>query len=539
MKSKRSLRIIAQVSGIAAMAALLLMLNGGDMADAPFSGDNGLKMWQAASISTSGDHLVRPVPEGMEPSDHAPGLTASTPGGGISGVYGTAFPHVMQLLSMGSTLVMRMVILLLTIASIPILSRLCGGSIRGSAAFIIAGLVPYSLIFWEHGPAVTLFLLGTLLLLEQLEGRKGRLPWWMIPFAISCVWRPENAVCLVGLLAAAAVSGRGLPGYIRTMTAAGLSLVILAGAALAAGSSFFSLHLRSNLPSFGGDYFLSRLEVLGSWSVPLANLPALAGLAISVIAGGALLLRRRLRISGTTLGIVRTCGLAGSLVVGYYFIRGSIGHMSLLSLSPGLLLLPFLSERPMDLWSRIMVTGGLAGGLLVFLASPTDGMFQFGARFLLVPAALTAAGLLRTVRSPAGATFRRALLPLAIAVVTLLATLRAVVFQESFRRWHHGLSQTIGDLPDGTVVATDQPWLPLVIWRVTMTRPVLCIRERDEVISLAGSEIELIWISREGLPGGAIGQSGYRDLRISAFEGPETLPALPGPTAPTPPPLSI
>lgn len=63
----------------------------------------------------------------------------------------------------------------------------------------------------------------------------------------------------------------------------------------------------------------------------------------------------------------------------------------------------------------------------------------------------------------------------------------------------------VGDLPDGTVVATDQPWLPLVIWRVTMTRPVLCIRERDEAVSLAGSEIELIWISREGLPGGAIG----------------------------------
>ena len=530
--------IFAPILTAAVLLALLLTLNWGGWADAPFSGDNGLKMWQAASVASSGDLLVRPVPEGVVSSSYAPGLTSPT-GEGLRGVYGTVFPRVMQLPSMGSTLIMRVVVLLLTLGSIPILSRLSGGGLKGTAAFFIAGLVPYSLVFWEHGPAVTLFLLGTLLLLEQLDSCR-RIPWWLPVFAISCIWRPENAVCLAGLLAVVAASGRGLQGYRRTMMTAGISLVLLAALVAVMGPSLLPLHLRSNLPSFGGDHLRSRLEVLGSWSVPPGNLPALGGLILAVSAGGALLLRERLRIREKVLLLTRAVGLTGSLLVGYYFLRGSLGNMSLLSLSPGLLLLPFLPLGLMDRRSCIMVIGGLAGGLLIFLASPTDGMFQFGARFLLAPAGLVTAGLLRAAGDPVKRVHGSAiLLPLAIAVVTLLGTVRAVVFQESFRRWHHDLSETMESFPEDLVVATDQSWLPLVIWRVAMTRPVLCIGSFAQADSLVNSGLELIWISHEGVPGWITGEPGYRGLRLSTHRGADTMLVLPGPASPIPIPFSF
>lgn len=537
MMSKFSSGIFAPILTGAALLALLLVLNTGGRADAPFSGDNGLKMWQAASVASSGDLLVRPVPEGVVSSSYAPGLTSPT-GEGLRGVYGTVFPRVMQLPSMGSTLIMRVVVLLLTLGSIPILSRLSGGGLKGTAAFFIAGLVPYSLVFWEHGPAVTLFLLGTLLLLEQLDSCR-RIPWWLPVFAISCIWRPENAVCLAGLLAVVAASGRGLQGYRRTMMTAGISLVLLAALVAVMGPSLLPLHLRSNLPSFGGDHLRSRLEVLGSWSVPPGNLPALGGLILAVSAGGALLLRERLRIREKVLLLTRAVGLTGSLLVGYYFLRGSLGNMSLLSLSPGLLLLPFLPLGLMDRRSCIMVIGGLAGGLLIFLASPTDGMFQFGARFLLVPAALIAAGLLRSAGAYVNRARGNAILPLAIVVVTLLGTVRAVVFQESFRRWHHELSETMESLPGELVVATDQPWLPLVTWRVAMTRPVLCIRNPAQADSLVDSGMELVLISHQGAPGWITGEPGYRGLRLSMPGEPDTIPVLPGPASPIPTSLAI
>ncbi len=512
---------------LALAAALLALLLTGPRPEAPFSGDNGVRLWQAASMSAPGAGLVRPMPPGYEAREMAPALTIPE-GDELAPSCPPLFPLLTGLPWGGAPMGGRLSTLLLTLLCLPLLSLLAGGTYRGLLAFAASGLVPYSLVYWEHGPSAALVLASFLLMLRQAELREP-LPLWLLTAVPAVLLRPESAAALFASAVAVALStgGRG-----SRMVLAWAAASTAAAAVLLAAGAVPSRHLGGNIPLTGrGDYW-SRARILASWVAPLLNLPLWGGLLLMVSAASARLGRLG-RVSRHLSRALAAAALAGAAFPLYYVLRGSAGAMSLLTMCPALLLLlPLHPGRAGPRERAALLAGGL-GMALVTLTAPTDGMFQFGPRFLLAPAVLLCAGLVRGVlRGLSGLRpAPRAAVAGALAALALLGASRGVLFQRFYRERHAELSRTLANLPEVAVLATTKPWLPLVAWDVTASRPFLCVREPERLRELAaGMQLVVVTSRPTGL--GEAGRPGYRGLVLESNMEGLNLPVLPGESEP-------
>lgn len=520
-----------QISAVLILLALFFLLNSStEKAEAPFSGDNGVKLWQAASVPVSGNVLVRAMPFEIPESDFNPPLTVASLGH-LQGIYSKSFAWVTGFFSFRSSLLARLLVLLMTLIAIPVLTGLTRSGIAGVTAFAVSGLVSYSLVFWEHGPAVALFLLTVILLLRQLDG-STRYPWWILPLLLSCTWRPENLAVFGGLFLICLVIGRRKTGFRQVIVSVAVLTLLASVLIMLLTGEFISAHLGENLPVFSSGFFQSRLEIFSSWFVPSTSFLALGGFILLIVS-----FYWRLAVCSDyrIRKIPVAAGYLGFLILTYYFARGSLGEKSLLSLCPGLVILAVLVRYEMDFTSRFLILSGFAGGILVLMLSPTDGMFQFGPRFLLVPSTLVAAGLLRTLHSEGWPALKRptgivsALLLLAITGVGIT---RAIAFQEFFRNRHSIVSEVLNALPERVIVVTDEPWLPIVAWNVALERPVLYMEHADQIHVLQGQP--LVFVSTITEWGIYRSQPGYRGLFLSTDDGFIPLPHIPGSEKPEP-----
>lgn len=510
----------------AAVLSLTLLLP----ARAPFSGDNGLRLWAASS---GPGHLDRAMPQDMDASGYRPSLTVPD-GSNLLPAYGRTLPTLVSLGGLIQWPVMwRLLVAVASLLALPLLSRLSGlGSSGGALCFLAAGLVPYSLLFWEHGPAVTLFLLTVVLLLRSL-GRASGVPWWLVAAAAACRLRPEMIPALAALLVVLILRNREAPGAGRTFRwAAAASLLSVLGIVLFP-ECVLGQQVLNNMPGTPSEILSSRKDVLQAWT-----LPGLPVMSVSVLLwGGAtvfLLLRKRGRRLRRT---VLAGGLAGAVVMLYPVARGSAGTMSLLTMAPAAVLLPaaaYWARGP----GRTLLLAGISGGLLVGLLSPTHGMFQFGPRFLLGPSVLSAAGALRTMKNH-GFRRYRGMLPAAVLVLGLLGTVRGVLFCGYFRARHMDLQRSLENT-HAAVLCTDEEWLPLVCWPQAQRVSIL-VMEPDRAESLAASGMELVWLSSRSVLGGKSGEPGFRHMRYSLpYVSEMRLPEPPaGPLEPYPPLLAI
>ena len=498
---------------------------------APFSGDNGLRLWSASS--GPGAPLDRAVPPGMDPAGFPPSLTRAGRHG-LFPAYGTLLPAAVSLGGLlNSPLVWRLLVAAASLLAIPLLSALSGGDPRaGPVCFLAAGLLPYSLLFWEHGPAVTLFLLAALLLLRAV-GSPSAAPWWLAAAALACRLRPELAPAAAALLAVALIRGRALPGAGRTLLWALAALGAAGLGALVYPEQVMGGQVLANLPAGPADLLASRLEVLTAWTAG-GTLPVSAAVLLWAASSLALLTGRggpRLR-----RGLL-AAGLAGSGVLLYPVARNSAGTMSLLTLAPAALLLPAAAWRARGK-GRTLLTAGMLGGGLVALLAPTHGMFQFGPRFLLGPLTLAAAGGCLGLRALKGRN-RRSAAALAALLLGLLGTTRGALFCGYFRVSHSRLQRSVESVCFDAV-CTDQEWLPLVCWPQAETLPIL-VTDRTEAERLASGGLELVWLSPSTELAGRVGARGYRGMRYSLPEGSgaELPPPVPGDITPSPPPLAL
>ncbi|MBD3370020.1 hypothetical protein GF402_06630 [Candidatus Fermentibacteria bacterium] len=495
---------------------------------APFSGDNGLKLWQASGTRTEAEGLARSMPAGIPPSQFPPALTVSE-GDELYAGFSASFAWLLGHLGLRRPLPMRVWLLVLTVCSIPLLGRLSGrGNLSGPFAFLLCGLAPYSLVFWEHGPALSLFLLSALLLMEGLRRRRA-VPWWLAPLLLAARWRPELLVAFAALAVTALIRSRAMEGFRSTLTQSAIVAALGMAALLLQPGLLLGEHVMQNLPGSSGSFFSTRADVYSSWFVDPSNLVATFGLLLWIAGTVIATLKPRGSLHRVSLLLA---GL-GTISLLYYFVRGSLGPRSLLSLSPGLLVAPWLLSTTGDR-QRTLLAAGVFSMLAILVFSPTDGMFQFGPRFLLGPMALVSAGLVGSV-SRTGGGRSRALLG-ATLIVSLVGSIRGIVFQEYFRHRHSDLAATIEHLPKEDVVCTDEPWLPLVSWWVAMERPLLVMSSPTQAESLSGEGMRVVWISSKTVMEGQTGNPGYRGLRFSG-DGVRSPP--PGPSVPNPPRISL
>ena len=498
---------------------------------APFSGDNGLRLWSASS--GPGAPLDRAVPPGMDPAGFPPSLTRAGRHG-LFPAYGTLLPAAVSLGGLlDSPVVWRLLVAAASLLAIPLLTALSGGDRRaGPLCFLAAGLLPYSLLFWEHGPAVTLFLLAALLLLRAL-GRTSAAPWWLAAAALACRLRPELAPAAAALLAVALIRGRALPGAGRTLLWALAALVAAGTGALVFPEQVMGGQVLANMPAGPAGLPSSRLEVLTAWTAG-GPLPMRAAVILWAASSLALLTGRggpRVR-----RGLL-AAGLAGSAVLLYPVARNSAGTISLLTLAPAALLLPAASWRAREKGRTLLAAGMLGGGLVTLLA-PTHGMFQFGPRFLLGPLALAAAGGWLSLSALGDRNWRRAA-ALGALLLGLLGATRGAAFCGYFRLSHSRLQRSVESVCFDAV-CTDQEWLPLVCWRQADALPIM-VTEPASAESLASSGLALVWLSPSTELAGRVGGRGYRGMRYSLPEGSgaELPPPVPGDTTPSPPPLAL
>jgi hypothetical protein len=469
----------------------------------------------------------------MDPASHPPSLTRAG-GEGLFPAYGTILPGAVSVRGLiDEPLAWRALAAAVSLLAIPLLSRLCGGSLlAGSLGFLAAGLLPYALLFWEHGPAVSLFLLAAVLLRRSLH-RRAAPPWWLAAALPACRLRPELAPATVALLAVMLFDGRRLPGAGMTLTWSALALVVAGLGTLLFPESVAGGQVLANLPPAPVPLLSSRLEVLGSWT--LSGPPVLV--AAVLLWGGAslgLLLADRGPVAARKALMAAGTVSAGAML--YPIARGTAGTMSVLTLSPAVVLLPVASWRARG-EARTLILAGMLGGVLVALLAPTHGMFQFGPRFLLGPVALAAAGgclALERIRrrSMRAAAYSGALL------LALLGSARGALFCGYFRASHHGLQRSLAGVR-ASAVCTDEEWLPLVCWPQAESRPLL-VTAPAEAESLAASGLDLVWISSSTALRGPLGAAGYRGLRYSLpAAGSRELPSPPpGDPMPSPPTLA-
>lgn len=495
---------------------------------APFSGDNGLRLWSASS--GPGAPLDRAVPPGMDPAGFPPSLTR-TGQHGLFPTYGTLLPAAVSLGGLlDCPLVWRLLVAAASLLAIPLLTALSGGA--GPLCFLAAGLFPYALLFWEHGPAVTLFLLAAVLLRRSL--RRTVAPfWWLAAAALACRLRPELAPAAAALLAVTLVHGKSLPGAGRTMIWALAALGCAGLGALIFPESVMGGQVLANMPAGPAELLSSRLEVLTAWT---AGGPLLVRAALLLWAASSLALltcRGGPRLRGGLLA----AGLAGSAILLYPVARGAAGTMSLLTLAPAALLLPAASWRARG-EGRTLLAAGILGGGLVALLAPTHGMFQFGPRFLLAPLALAAAGGWLGLRALEDRKWRRAA-TLGALLLGLLGAARGAAFCGYFRGSHSRLQRSVESV-SCDAVCTDQEWLPLVCWPQSETLPIL-VTEPAAAERLASEGLALVWLSPATELAGRVGERGYRGMRYSLPEGSgaELPPPVPGDITPSPPALAL
>ena len=506
----------------AAVLALILALP----SSAPFSGDNGLRLWAARSGTGT---LLRALPEEVPSTAFPPALTR--PGrSGLRPAYGELMP---ALLSLGgllrSPLAWRLLLGLISLAAIPLLGVLAGTG--GAPVYLAAGLLPYSLLFWEHGPAVSLFLLAAVLLVRSL--RDPSAPWWIPVAALAIRLRPELLPATAAMVAVVVGGGRKLPGFRTTLVWSAGAAGLAALGALLLPDVVVGRQILANQPSVSGGWLTARISVLSAWTLPLkpdtgASL-LLWGLGSAVLLCGAH--GRRIR------RLALTCGLAGGLALLYPVARGTAGSMSILSLTPAIVLLP--AGAYCAKWRHLTILrAGAAGATLVFLLSPTAGMFQFGPRFLLGSLSLLAAGGAGALLSIPNRKLKAASICLAL-LLSALGAARGAVFCGYFRRTHQVLSESL-ERHDGDVVCTDEEWMPLVCWAQAVRGPLLVMRP-DQAESLHSAGMPVVWLSSRTALGGMRGESGFRGLRYSLPRGSSRClpPAPPGELAPDPPLLGI
>lgn len=399
--------------------------------------------------------------------------------------------------------------LVMTALSAPFLAAVTGGSWRGLGAFVLAGLLPYQLVFWEHGPAVTLFLAWLLLFTRALDSPHGLIPWWVLPLVPAIAWRAELALpasVTAGMLLA---QERDRPGrrvvLLQCVLAAGAAAILLA----AGGERFLPDSMRATALEAGR---WDRLSIMAAWFAgPSAGfaftgfvlwlLAPIGWLTPSVACAGACRLRGPL-------------SLAGAAILVYYFSRGSLGLMSLFMLTPGLAPAWAAEASPVPGRPGALVRAGILSGLAIFLATPTDGMFQYGPRFLLGPLVLTAAGLATALAEEPG--MRARTMFSAAVLLSLWGAARGALYQEWIRTRHQEMAEAIGDLPEGAVAATDEGWVPLAAWEVCLERPLLYSEDGPGAIAEELPDTSwLVWLSSRTVIPGGVSPAGYRGLRWS------------------------
>lgn len=467
-----------------------------------------MKLWQASSAASLDRDLERAMPSGMPASEFNPPLTRAY-GSSLRAVFPWSFALATGLSGMGDTLGMRLSVLVLTALSVPLLAAVTGGGWRGLGAFVIAGLPPYQLVFWEHGPAVTLFLAWLLLFTRALDSPRSRAPWWVIPLVPAISWRPEIAISAAVTAAVLLLHERDRPGrrvvLVQCISAAGAAALLLA----LSGDRLLPDSLRASLAAAGRQ---DRLSILASWFAdPSAGL-AFTGFALWLLAPFGWLLPSA--SCGRVCRLRGPLSLVGAAILVYYFSRGSLGLMSLFMLTPGLALAWASEAVPVPGRSGALVRAGLLSGLAILLATPTDGMFQYGPRFLLAPLVLASAGLAEILAGHSNIRGRAVFA--ASAMLSLWGGARGALYQECVRKSHQEMTEAFRALPEGVVAATDEGWVPLAAWEVCRERPLLWSETgAEEVANRLPEGRELVWLSsRTCIPGGA-SPAGYRGLRWS------------------------
>lgn len=462
------------------------------------------------------------MPPGIDASAFPPALTVAGPHG-LGPDYGRLLPAAASLLGLlGSPLAWRVLVATASLAAMLIIGRLARATAAGALGFLAAGLLPYSTLFWEHGPAVTLLLLSAVMLIGALRSRRAA-PWWLVAMGLACRLRPEMLAASLGLLAAGLIRRRRAAGAGRTLVWAVAAAAVAAASAVVFPETVAGRQLLGNLPASPDVLLGSRIDVLQAWTLPLPTHWALALAAWAAPSAGLCL--GPLRLPGGVRRWLLAAGLCGSAALLYPIARAGMGSMSLLALSPAAVLLPvaaYCARGP----RRMLMQAGMLGAVLTWLAAPTHGMFQFGPRFLLGPAALVASGaagsLVRISRRPV----RRSLLVSAVCLA-VLGSARGVLFCGYFRLRHAGLQSSVASV-SADAVCTDEEWLPLVCWPQARELPML-VMEPHEAESLAAGGVDLVWLSGRTVLGGPAGPPGYRGLRYS-------LPAGSGESPPAPPP---
>ncbi|NLP04354.1 hypothetical protein GX411_00175 [Candidatus Fermentibacteria bacterium] len=488
---------------------MFLVLSGGaGRAGAPFSGDCGVKLWQASSAATLGQDLQRAMPDGMSESDFNPPLTRAC-GRSLRAVFPWSFALVTGLSGLGDPLGMRFSVLVMTALSVPLLAAVTGGGWRGLGAFVLAGLPPYQLVFWEHGPAVTLFLAWLLMFTKALESPRGSIPWWILPLVPAISWRVELAIPALVTAAVLLAQGSDRPGFrivlLQSASAAAATAILF----VVRGERLLPDAMRATMTAEGR---WDRLSIMASWfAEPSAGL-VFTGFVLWLLAPIGWLTPST--VCGGVCRLRGPVSLVGAAVLVYYFSRGSLGLMSLFMLTPGLALAWASEAAPVPGRPGALVRAGLLSGLAIFLTTPTDGMFQYGPRFLLGPLVLTAAGLATALaedpRMRARTVFAAAVL------LSLWGGARGVLYQEWIRKNHQEMADAVGQLPEGVVVATDENWVPLAAWEVSLERPLLFAGEGPEGIAERLPEnCGLIWLSSRTIIPGGVSSAGYRGLKWS------------------------
>ncbi len=494
----------AAAAATAVLLAAAFLLRAGIPVEAPFSGDNGIRLWQTEASLQGRAALPRALPAGAGAGSYPPPLSLVTQDGVVSS-YPASFPAAASLLGTGSLTLARLFVLLCTaLAAWPLAVLAGGGMAGGMAAFAVSGVAPYAFVFWEHGPAMLPALVWASMFFAALH-RDDPLPFWILPLALAAAWRPE-------MLPAAA--GASLPLMAGRRTGPGARAAWIGWIALACLSAvpilfpvLLPARVAGNLPAFRGAEALleSRLSILSSWTVPASNIPAVAAVIawIIVMALPARLARR---------APVSIVAAASALVLLYYFSRKSLGTASAFMLAPGLALAPLLRRYETSGSPRLLERAALGSAAALILLSPTDGLFQFGPRFLLLPIALIAASM---ARACLGAGRAGAFALGAAVALSVFGSVRGVMFQDFFRLRHAELAASIMQAPEGYVVATDEEWLPLVAWSAAVRRPVLYSPQPPVRGALDGRPA--FWLSGQSSAGISYSGAGYRGL---AWSGP-------------------
>ncbi len=475
---------------------------------APFSGDNGIRLWQAEACIEGTEALQRVLPPGTSPEMYPPALSIPCDGG-VASSYPASFPQVSSMFGAGSLGSSRLFVLLATASAAWPLAALAGGGaaagfglLAGIGAFALSGMAPYALVFWEHGPAMLPALLWVLMFMSAL-GRRGRFPFWTIPLAAAAAWRPEIVPAAAGASVALIWSARREEGA-RAATLVLAAAAVFAGAAMLVPGALPE-RIADNLPRFvpPARFLQARLSILSSWTVPAGNTTAIAACLAWALAAA-------LPERHAAKPIARAAAVSAALVLLYYWYRKSLGSSSVFMMAPGLTLFPLskgLGGCPEASRTEKAAFGAAAALLLL---SPTDGMFQFGPRFLLLPAALLAAAFarrcLRMHRSGA-------LLLASAAAVSVAGSVRGVLFEDFFRSRHAQLSACILSVPEGTAVATDEEWIPIAAWKASEQVPVLFMDRPPEGGRISGTPV--VWLSGRSVAPGEISPTGYRGLRWS------------------------